>query len=383
MPLTPQQLVADLWASPERLAAAAPHLTAAERALLRRPRGAPWTPADVPLLDEAAELLGEVEDPAAVSAARRAVAERRDEIAYARGVLQLSGAGRMLSAETLADRYRTDGPATTVAERAAGDRTWAFGHVVVDEAQELSAMQWRLLMRRCPSRSMTVVGDVAQTGSPAGASSWGEVLDPYVPGRWRLEELTVNYRTPGRIMAVAAAVLQAAVPTSARTGAWPPTATRLPARTRDRGAAIAAAVREELAAVGEGRLAVVTSRAAYQEVLALLAGTLPAGTLGGPEDPVVVLTVAQAKGLEFDGVVLVEPADVRGESVRGTNDLYVALTRPTQRLRVLHSRPLPPGMEGLTVLRPPGPRLPVEHDRDRTDGRAPGGYGARGEVAAE
>ena len=86
------------------------------------------------------------------------------------------------TAEQIAERFAESGPVLTVAERAESDRTWAYGHLVVDEAQELSPMMWRLLMRRCPSRSMTLVGDVAQVGSAAGASSWGEVLDPYVAG---------------------------------------------------------------------------------------------------------------------------------------------------------------------------------------------------------
>ena len=73
-----------------------------------------------------------------------------------------------------------------MAERAAADRTFAFGHVIVDEAQELSEMAWRLLMRRCPARSMTIVGDVTQTGGPAGTTSWARVLDPLAGDRWRL-----------------------------------------------------------------------------------------------------------------------------------------------------------------------------------------------------
>ncbi len=92
-------------------------------------------------------------------------------------------------------------------ERASADRGWTYRHVVVDEAQELSEMDWRVLMRRCPGRSFTVVGDLAQRRSPAGATSWGEMLDPYVPGRWEYRSLTVNYRTPAEIMAVAAQVL--------------------------------------------------------------------------------------------------------------------------------------------------------------------------------
>ena len=76
------------------------------------------------------------------------------------------------TAENLAERYTASSASGSVAERASADRTWAYGHVVVDEAQELSPMMWRLLMRCCPSRSFTVVGDVAQTGSAAGAHDW-------------------------------------------------------------------------------------------------------------------------------------------------------------------------------------------------------------------
>ena len=79
--------------------------------------------------------------------------------------------------------------------------------MIVDEAQELSAMDWRMVLRRCPARSMTVVGDLAQTAAPGGADSWAQVLDPVAAGRWRTARLTVNYRTPARVMALAAALL--------------------------------------------------------------------------------------------------------------------------------------------------------------------------------
>ncbi len=271
MPLTPEQLVGELFADPRRLDAAAPMLSTDERALLRRDRGQPWTPADVPLLDEAAELLGEDDAPARAAAAR-AAAERAVEIEYARGVLSMSGsAAGMLTADTMVDRYAGPAELRSAAERAGLDRSWAFGHVVVDEAQELSAMQWRLLMRRCPSRSMTVVGDIAQTGSAAGASSWGQALDPYVAGRWTLEELTVNYRTPGRIMRLATQVLVAAgvpvtAPTSARDGDFAPVFTQISAGDER---ALVAAVR---AAVdrGTGQLAIITPRSLRDQTAAAI-----------------------------------------------------------------------------------------------------------------
>ncbi len=211
--LSPQQLVAGLFGDEGTLRRAAPRLPAAERALLQRSPGTAWTVADIPLLDEAAELLGP--DDSADRALRRvAERQRQEEEEYAQGVLELTGlAGQgLVDAAMIAGRNRDEGPDLTTAERAAADRTWAYGHVIVDEAQELSAMAWRMIMRRVPTRSMTVVGDVAQTGNAAGARSWGEMLDRYVKDRWREERLTVNYRTPAEIMAVAADVLAAIAP---------------------------------------------------------------------------------------------------------------------------------------------------------------------------
>jgi DNA helicase IV len=187
--LTPERLLTDLFSSADRLAIAAKELTADERALLlRSPYRAEWTPADVPLLDEAAELLGE--DTSAAEA--RAERLRRARIAYAQGALdvvlgsrslefededesEILAATDVIDAGLLAERH-DDVARLSAAERAAADRAWAFGHVIVDEAQELSAMAWRLLMRRCPARSMTVVGDVAQTSDPAGTSLLGAGL---------------------------------------------------------------------------------------------------------------------------------------------------------------------------------------------------------------
>ncbi|WP_313885744.1 hypothetical protein [Fodinicola feengrottensis] len=131
-----------------------------------------------------------------------------------------------ISAQQLANRYSSKEYETT-AEKAAADRQWTFGHVIVDEAQELSSMAWRSLMRRCPSRSMTIVGDISQRSVAAGAGSWAEVLRPYVRDRWRMAELTVNYRTPDEIMSVAADVLaevstDATAPRSVRSTGVPP-----------------------------------------------------------------------------------------------------------------------------------------------------------------
>ncbi|MCF3101205.1 AAA family ATPase [Streptomyces roseoverticillatus] len=348
-PLTPRQLVADFLAGPA-------HLPAADADAIRR-TGGPWTPADVPLLDEAAELLGE-DDSAARAAAE---AERQRRVAYAQGVLDLSYGSRtqefedladddsevlaahdLVDAERLAERHEEEDH-RSAAERAAADRTWAFGHVIVDEAQELSPMAWRLLMRRCPTRSMTLVGDPAQTSEPGGCGAWAPILEPYVGDRWEHVRLGVNYRTPAEIMEVAAGVLRSADPSFEPPRSIRSTDVRPWAhRAGDLAGAVAAAVARELPQ--DGRLAVIAPRAHH----AALSAALPGASHGPAPDltrPVVLLDPRQAKGLEFDTVVVAEPAEF------GVSDLYVALTRATQRLGLVHTAPLPAGLEAALPAR--------------------------------
>ncbi|NJC72375.1 AAA family ATPase [Planosporangium thailandense] len=366
--LTPRQLLRGLYASDDRLATAAPQLTEAERALLRREPGGGWSPADVPLLDEAAELLGEDNRPVDALAEKR----RRARIAYAEGALEImSGSASLdfedeaeseilaatdlIEAERLADRHAEEARLTP-AERAAADRKWAFGHIVVDEAQELSPMAWRLLMRRCPSRSMTVVGDVAQTGELAGTTSWQRALEPYVDHRWRLAELSVNYRTPAEIMAVGAEVLAGIDPSlrpprSVRHSGVEPWRLRVEPTRLDE--CLVDVVSREVAEVADGRIGVIVPAGREYELGRSVTKALPEAAVGDQPDlerRVVVLTVRQAKGLEFDSVIVVEPGLIAAESRRGRSDLYVALTRATQRLGVLHTRPLPAALEGLRPL---------------------------------
>ncbi|MFD6950086.1 helicase [Nocardiopsis sp. TSRI0078] len=353
--LTPQRLLSELFADPgalERVGARAGIGAEACAALVRSP-GSPWTVEDVPLLDEAAELLGH-DDSAERARERRAEAERAEEERYAQGVLQLAGLfdDQLLDADAvdvaaMAARHRDTGPARTTADRAGEDREWTYGHVIVDEAQELSPMAWRTVMRRVPTRSLTVVGDVAQTGSAAGARSWTAALEPYARGEVHVERLRVNYRTPAPIMAVAADVLREAapdeeVPESVREEGDPPCAVRLPSLEEG----LPALVDGEVRTIGAGRVAVVTADRHVEEVAAALPAAARPGS-GGPgtvrdalEESVVVLTATGAKGLEFDSVVVVEP-DALLAQPRGANDLYVAVTRATRRLTVAHTGELP------------------------------------------
>jgi DNA helicase IV len=362
--LTPQELLTGLLTSPERLAAAAPELSEAERGrLLREPPerrvtgGAGWwTPADVPLLDEAAVLLGETDG----GAAREALLaeQRRREEAYARGVLSMVGIDehRYGGAALLAARQRDIGPDNGIAERARQDRTWTFGHVIVDEAQEVSAMAWRMLMRRCPARSMTVAGDTAQRAAPGGVRSWAEVLEPHAPGSWRVEELTVNYRTPVEIIDVAAEVLatlspELRPPRSVRQTGTVPWALRLD--EAELAARLAEVVAGEASAIGDGKLAVLVPTARFEELRRRLAGVPGVAAERGPaalDAKIAVLTVAEAKGLEFDSVVIVDPSGIIAESPRGAANLYVALTRATKRLGVVHGGDLPRMLRRLSEM---------------------------------
>jgi DNA helicase IV len=366
--LTPQRLVGDLFSSLDRLASAAPGLSDDVRASLLRSPGGGWTAADVPLLDEAAELLGE-DDRTARARARR---ERRRRVAYARGVLDLAYGSRsvdlnpeeeaeilsaydILDAERLAERYEEDDDRTAV-ERAAADRTWAFGHIVVDEAQELSPMAWRMLMRRCPTRSMTIVGDVAQASELGSATSWQDTLGPHVADRWRLERLTINYRTPAEIAEVAADLLEEINPDLHQPRAVRATGVQPWHQQADPGdlpGLLAELVKTEAAQTGAGRLAVIVPAARLDELTQAVATVVPDVILDEEpqlDRPVVVLSVKQARGLEFDSVLVADPGRILTDSPSGLNDLYVALTRPTQRLGVVYEGDLPQVLSRLIPL---------------------------------
>ncbi|WP_322974793.1 RNA polymerase recycling motor ATPase HelR [Actinacidiphila epipremni] len=336
--LTPEELLGGLYESADRLRAAG-----ADPAL-GRGRGDAWTVSDVPLLDELVDLLGR--DPARERAERRAAEQaRREEAEYAHGVLDIMGLDRrddlmddedhllaqdLLHAEDLAVRFvETD--TRELAERAAADRDWTYRHVVVDEAQELSEMDWRVLMRRCPAKSFTIVGDLAQRRSAAGARSWEAVLERYVPGRWLYRSLTVNYRTPAEIMAVAGALLADFAP-----GVRPPESVR------------ACGVRPWARRVTADELPAAV--AAFEAAEAGREGT---SVVIGPPDVPGAVPPARTKGLEFDAVLVVAPERILAAGPRGAAELYVALTRATQRLGVLHLSPLPPALAGLEAAQAP------------------------------
>lgn len=311
--LEPTELVEDLWSVPAYLRRCAPHLTREEIAALQRPAGSAWTLPDLPILDAARRRLG---DPKASLRRRRqqaeASAERNrldavmdDLIAQDDSDMQVMS---MLRGQDL--RAALDEERPTETDELAGP----FAHLVVDEAQELTDAEWQMLLGRCPSRSLTVVGDRAQARRPF-TESWTERLRRVGLGEPRVATLTINYRTPQEVMAEAEPVIRAALPDA-----------NVPTSVRSTGVTVA--------------------RGSVTELPDLLTGWLEenaegiAAVIGSAEvadhPRIHHLTPALAKGLEFDLVVLVDPASFGGGTT-GAVDRYVAMTRATQQLVLVTS----------------------------------------------
>ncbi|MBF4573755.1 UvrD-helicase domain-containing protein [Herbiconiux sp. VKM Ac-1786] len=339
IPLTPEKLLEDLYARPQWLASLTAHWSKAKRELLRRERGSALTVSDVPLLDEAAELLGEY-DPGDAAQKRAEKQQRKRDLENARTAISNMDVDGQVSAETVVAGFAEQDAVLTTAERAASDRSWTYGHIVVDEAQELSPMQWRVLLRKAPLRSLTIVGDVAQASSAAASTSWESTLSPLVGENWRLEELTVNYRTPSQIVDAAERVavasgLRVTRSRSVRTTEWPVDAI---ATATD--AELGEVVGDRVAEMVEqgGTTAVIAPASRIGALSALLAerfGDDVGVGVRGLSRPIALLSPAEAKGLEFDSVVVASPEGVVAESTRGASALYVAMTRSTQRLSLV------------------------------------------------
>lgn len=357
MPLSPETLVRSLFAKRHYLDSAARDLSPEERDLLARPSDAPFTESDVPLLDEAAELLGDFSQITGAGAAARAAAEHKANLENAKKALENVhqslrdiGADGVITAEQIAQLNEVDGPKMTAAAAAKSDRTWAYGHVVIDEAQELSPMQWRLLMRRCPMKSFTIVGDIAQASSAASSKSWAAALEHFVGDRFELDELTVNYRTPAQISDAAVEVARAAgleisAPRAVREGEWAPFI-----ETVEQDAVVPRvieAVTQEVANGGGGLIGVIVDPKRYAEVAGAVSTAYKGNTgtsQSALEHQILVLTPWEAKGLEFDVVLIVEPNDIVEAANGSVGNLYVSMTRPTQRLYVIGSGDMPAGL---------------------------------------
>jgi superfamily I DNA/RNA helicase len=278
---------------------------------------------------------------------------RRQDVEYAREVLSSGAGAGLVTAEQLADRFAAGGPSLTLTERAGADRAWTYGHIVVDEAQELTPMDWRALLRRCPTRSLTIVGDAGQTRSPGASGRWEGSLDKALGrGRWRLEELSVNYRTPGEVVRAAQKVARAAGLPVGNDVAAREVRDALVVRTVDDPVAEAVRIAQAHLPRGEvGRVALIATGADLAGVREAVAAGPLADKVARPDEnpldfPLSILDASATKGLEFDEVIIVGPDAIRASAGTetafdrrtGAADLYVAMTRPTRRLWLLRPR---------------------------------------------
>ncbi len=309
-------LVGDLWTVPAYLRTCAPWLAPDEVRTLQRRDPRAWTVSDLPLLDAARQRLGDPEasrrrqrHDAVVAAERERVTRVVDDLIEAADDEYGVGLVTMLRGEDFQDALVDDaGLAEPDPDRLAGP----FAHVVVDEAQELTDAEWQMLLLRCPSRSFTIVGDRAQARH-GFTESWRERLERIGLDRIELASLTINYRTPMEIMAEAEPVIRAVLPDA-----------NVPTSIRRSGLPVVHGSAADLGAVLD------TWAGAHAEGVACVIGD----PTFRPTSRVRSLTPELAKGLEFDLVVLVDPAAFGG-GVEGAVDRYVAMTRATRQLVVL------------------------------------------------
>ncbi len=350
MPTQASAFLRKLWSRPDLLAQAnrkaGTPLSVEDLNLLYRAQEEPLTISDIPLIDELEELLGTLD---LASAQKRRVEEQREkeERERANEALKATGLGGGIVTADMLMRQTQEAPSLRpLAERARADRSWTYGHIVIDEAQDLSPMAWRCLLRRCPSRSMTVVGDLDQKRGHRRPHSWKQALGPAARAFSEEFVLSISYRTPRALTRIAQAVLaQHGTPVL-----YPMEAVRdVPDcyqvshthndSLKDCVSHVVSTMEERLdreEGEGKGRICVIVPDTQAQLWHADESGA------SALDQRVSYLTAAGSKGLEFDSVVVVEPRDILDQ---GSGDLFVALTRATHDLHAVTTTQLPRGME--------------------------------------
>jgi superfamily I DNA/RNA helicase len=309
-------LVADLWSVPAYLRTCAPWFAPEDVQALQRADGSDWTVSDLPLLDAARQRLGDPEvsrrkrRQEAVAAAERERMESVVDNLIAAGDDEYGGGlVSMLRGEDFHDAL-----VDQAALKTADPDTLAgpFAHIVVDEAQELTDAEWQMLLLRCPSRSLTIVGDRAQARH-GFTESWQERLDRVGFADINLASLSINYRTPEEVMVEAEPVIRAALPDA-----------NVPTSIRGTGVPVVHGDASELASILDH-----WAETHAEGVACVIGDPTFQGT-----SRVRSLTPVLAKGLEFDLVVLIDP-DSFGDGIEGAVDRYVAMTRATAQLVIL------------------------------------------------
>ncbi|MBF1735260.1 MAG: AAA family ATPase [Trueperella pyogenes] len=350
MPTQAPAFLRKLWSRPDLLAQAnrkaGTPLSVEDLNLLYRTQDQPLTISDIPLIDELEELLGTLD---LASAQKRRAEEQREkeERERANEALKATGLGGGIVTADMLMRQTQEAPSLRpLAERARADRSWTYGHIVIDEAQDLSPMAWRCLLRRCPSRSMTVVGDLDQKRGHRRPHSWKQALGPAARAFSEEFVLSISYRTPRALTRIAQAVMaQHGTPVL-----YPMEAVRdVPDcyqvsythkdTLKECVSQVVSTLEERLdreEGEGKGRICVIVPDDQTQLWHADESGA------SALDQRVSYLTAAGSKGLEFDSVVVVEPGEILEQ---GSGDLFVALTRATHDLHAVTTTQLPRGME--------------------------------------
>jgi len=350
MPTQAPAFLRKLWSRPDLLAQAnrkaGTPLSVEDLNLLYRTQDQPLTISDIPLIDELEELLGTLD---LASAQKRRAEEQREkeERERASEALKATGLGGGIVTADMLMRQTQEAPSLRpLAERARADRSWTYGHIVIDEAQDLSPMAWRCLLRRCPSRSMTVVGDLDQKRGHRRPHSWKQALGPAARAFSEEFVLSISYRTPRALTRIAQAVMaQHGTPVL-----YPMEAVRdVPNcyqvsythkdTLKECVSQVVSTLEERLdreEGEGKGRICVIVPDDQAQLWHADESGA------SALDQRVSYLTAAGSKGLEFDSVVVVEPGEILEQ---GSGDLFVALTRATHDLHAVTTTQLPRGME--------------------------------------
>lgn len=350
MPTQAPAFLRKLWSRPDLLAQAnrkaGTPLSVEDLNLLYRTQDQPLTISDIPLIDELEELLGTLD---LASAQKRRAEEQREkeERERANEALKATGLGGGIVTADMLMRQTQEAPSLRpLAERARADRSWTYGHIVIDEAQDLSPMAWRCLLRRCPSRSMTVVGDLDQKRGHRRPHSWKQALGPAARAFSEEFVLSISYRTPRALTRIAQAVMaQHGTPVL-----YPMEAVRdVPNcyqvsythkdTLKECVSQVVSTLEERLdreEGEGKGRICVIVPDDQAQLWHADESGA------SALDQRVSYLSAAGSKGLEFDSVVVVEPGEILEQ---GSGDLFVALTRATHDLHAVTTTQLPRGME--------------------------------------
>jgi DNA helicase IV len=314
--LDPVGIVADLWSKPDYLRNCAPELSADSVELLQRPDPRAWTVSDLPYLDAARQRVG---DPDAVRRRHQRdaaiLADREEMSLVIEHLIESDDSEMQLMSVLRGDDFRNALEDEAALPGINPDLlAGPFAHIVVDEAQELTDAEWQMLLRRCPSRSFTIVGDRAQARH-GFSESWQERLGRIGLDPVTVSSLTINYRTPEEVMAEAEPVIRAALPDA-----------NVPTSIRRSGVPVVHGAVSELGVIVDQWLA------GHADGIACVIGH---PTFVG-SSRVRALTPLLAKGLEFDLVVLVDPERF-GIGIEGAVDRYVAMTRATQQLVILVS----------------------------------------------